>query len=126
MIELHFTDSSKWQGSSYPQSQWNLAPDKEVSKLIYTFANRKIILSGYKEYNHCFEKLALQMGGCSKLFLMAREETRTLIISYCFFTKKLNKNYVQIGHEYRNQIITGWKQGKLNNPHYRVEERIIT
>lgn len=136
IFRLSFDDNTQYSGGSF-KGEWNKSPDKIIKKLEFEFGNSYVCLKGYEEYNHLYERIAFQTSYVSKLFLMGREENRTIVIMYDFMKKEIFKRYVSVGHEYCvevtddegivieliPQLLQGWKQGKLNNPKYDIKRK---
>ncbi len=111
-----YTDKTEFSGDPF-NHDWNKMPvTKQISKLVYLLGNQIIVMSGFKEYNHCIEKLGLQAKGISKILLMGRREKDTLIITFDLMKNKIFQKMSVHGKEYGVQILAGWKEGKLNKP----------
>ncbi len=111
-----YTDGTQFEGDPFKR-EWNSIDDKKViKKFMYQLGDNQIVMEGFKQYNHCIEKLGLQAKGISKIFLMGRREKDTLIITFDLKEGKILKKMVLHGKEYNDQIIDGWKEGELTKP----------
>lgn len=101
---------------------WTKVDDNnKILRLTYVFGDIKVVMSGYKEYNHLLEYIALGVKGVTKIMLMGRDSEKTTIITFDLKTKKISKDIRYHGKEYGNQILSGWKNGELNTPETKVE-----
>ena len=115
-FKVLFDDNTVFIGKQL-EGDWRKIPeDKKIIRLEYILGNHKIILTGYKQYNHLIEQVSFVVQKITNIFLMAREESRTFIITFNIKNKKITKRYVPIGKEYNNQILAGWKDGRYNQP----------
>lgn len=121
-FELTFEDGTSLQGNSLPNSTWNDLPDSEITKFVYHIGDKTITMAGYKQYNHLIEYEALLTGkqNVSKVLLMARREEDTQIIEINFKRRHIGEKMTLHGKEYKGQILTGWKDGILDNPNFRL------
>jgi len=119
-FKLYFEDGTSFMGQSIPKSDWSKAPEKKIIKMEYTLGNQTRVLQGYKQYNHLIENYAILGAGVSirAVYLMARRKTTTLIITFDIQNKRVFIRHVKYGNEYGKQILSGWKEGLLNNPNY--------
>lgn len=114
-----FLTEGEFSGKSTDGS-WKKAPDVPIVKMEYYYTmTRKLVLQGYKEYNHLVEKMAIVGTNetiLSKIFVMGRTETETHIFTIDLRSRRVSSSVVPIGQEYNGQVISGWKPGVLNNP----------
>jgi len=119
MFKLTYEDGSDFNGKSIDGS-WNKAPNGKLSKLEYQYTySKRLLLQGYKEYNHLVEKIAVigkKEPIISRIFIMGRGEAYTDIFIIDLRTRNVTKTQSPIGQEYNGQVINGWKEGLLNNP----------
>lgn len=115
---LYYKDKEEFVGDPL-KGDWNNAPNDNITSMTYLLGSRVIIFQGYKQYNHLLEHNKLLNSKNSqirKIFLMGRKEYKTEIITIDLAEEQIYRNMVNIGHEYGNQILTGWKEGILNAP----------
>ena len=114
-----FLQDGEFFGKSIDGS-WNNIPLVPILKMEYSYTlNRKLILSGYKEYNHLVEKIAIighQGEVISKIFIMGRTDVNTDVFTIDLKTRLVSYKKVDIGQEYNGQVLRGWKEGLLNTP----------
>lgn len=123
-FKLIFEDNTSFQGNSF-EADWNKAPEKIIKAMQFICTNPVFVKQlngkttltfvGYKQYNHLVE----HEGGfgtkpySSKIFLMARQEENTFIVTFDLKNKTIFKKQVPHGMEYGKQILAGWKDGIL-------------
>ncbi len=119
-FKLYFEDETSFSGKTIPKPDWNKAPDKKIVKMEYTLGNQIRVLQGYKQYNHLYENYAVLGAGVSirAVYIMGRTDDKTLIITYDIQNKKVLISHANYGEEYGKQILSGWKEGLLDNPNY--------
>lgn len=108
-------------GSGFEGDWKNIGDDFKITELEYTFGDIKITMTGYKQYNHLLECVALGAKGIVKIMLMGRTQDYTDIIGFDLKAKQLFRERKSIGEEYGKQILSGWKEGVLNEPQTKVE-----
>lgn len=123
MFKIYFENDMEFTGKSVNGS-WNEAPQFPIKQLDYHYTySTKLTLRGYKSYNHLVEKLGIigqSSPVLSKILLMGRTETYTDIFIIDLRTRNVSTHKTEIGQEYNNQELTGWKDGILNNPGWDI------
>lgn len=114
-----FLEEGEFSGKSTDGS-WNNIPDKNILRMEYSYTmTRKLILKGYKEYNHLVEKIAIigsKQEVISKIIICGRTNVNTDVFTIDLKTRVITHKRVDIGQEYNGQILRGWKNGVLNDP----------
>ena len=121
-FKVKFTDKTYYRGYSF-KGDWNHMPSKPIESMIYNIGTKRIILRGYKEYNHAFETVTGLFSGksaVSRILLMARKDKICDIFEINFKKSKLWKYEKNIGEEY-NVPVNGWHAGQFNNPSFFYE-----
>lgn len=99
---------------------WKTPLDTPILKMEYYYTmSRKLVLQGYKEYNHLVEKLAVIGTGqevLSKIIICGRTNVNTDVFTIDLKTRLISHKQVEIGQEYNRQELRGWKIGLLDNP----------
>ena len=89
------------------------APNKPVKRFVYNFNGKNIVLENFKQYHHLVERY-VKVGGKTvipQILLIGRKENESHLVIINFKKKKVYKEVVELGKEYNNMIITGWKDG---------------
>ena len=125
-FSIEFDDGTKFKGESLPNSQWNKIPKKTIKTIVYNIGNRLILLEGYKQYNHLHHNQALMVGKkhfVSKVLLMGRTQDTTQIIEIDLTSGRIVPYVRNHGKEFMNQILSGWNEGVLHNPNFKVAQK---
>ena len=117
-----YTDGSIFEGDSFAGDWLKIDDTKQIVQLEYILGNSCIIMSGFKQYNHCKERLGLQVKGYSKVILMGRTEGNSLLITFDLLENKIYKVEKPYGEEYGKQILDGWQEGELTTPQVRFKK----
>ncbi len=121
-FKILYTDGSEVEGNSFKGDWKQLNDTKQIVKLQYVLGNSCIIMEGFKQYNHCKERLGLQVKGYSKVILMGRTKGNSLLIIFDLLENKIYKVEKPYGEEYGKQILDGWQEGKLTTPQVRFKK----
>ncbi|MBN1467715.1 MAG: hypothetical protein JW924_03235 [Fusobacteriaceae bacterium] len=115
MYKVYFEDGSIFEGGSPTNSKWNDMSKKSIVKLEYAVCNKQVIMEGYEAYNHVIEHcITVGKAEISRLWLMVKKDTDTLIIKFDLRTGKIDYDAVDFGKEWRGKPVTGWKPGIKN------------
>ena len=117
---IHYDDFTTFVGNPLNSDWMKIDEEKKIAKLEYIFGSIKIDMCGYKQYNHLLECVAMGSQGIAKIFLMGREENRTEVVLIDLTKQSISKCYKELGSEYENQILTGWKEGELSEPNTKI------
>ncbi len=121
-FKVLYTDGTEFEGDPFEGDWKKLDDTKQIVKLEYVLGNSCIIMEGFKEYNHCKERLGLQVKGYSKVILMGRGEGNSLLIIFDLLENKIYKVEKPYGEEYGKQILDGWQEGQLVKPTVRFKK----
>jgi len=119
---ITYTDSTEFEGDPFVSDWLKVDDTKQIAKLEYVLGNSCIIMEGFKQYNHCKERLGLQVKGYSKVILMGRTEGNSLLIIFDLLNNKIYKVEKPYGEEYGKQILDGWQKGQLTKPTVRFKK----
>lgn len=110
--EITFVDGKKFKGNSLDGS-WKNVPNKPIKELLYFFGTKKLLLKGYKQYNHLVEKVNVlgKKVAVSQILLIGRKEKESDLLIIDFTNKRIFKEVVEIGEEYQVPVTTGWRNG---------------
>ena len=111
-----YSDKTHFSGDPLKRDWDNIDESKKIVRFVYQFDNRCLVLEGFKQYNHCKERLGLQGKGIGKILIMGRREKDTLVITFDLVKNKIFQKMVSHEKEYGKQIIAGWKEGILKEP----------
>lgn len=116
MYKIFYKDGTIFQGGEYYDSKWNDMPKKPIQKLEYKLNGKTVIMENYSAYNHHFERISRLGKGeiHTKVILMARKKEDVLLLIYDIRKKKFDYDVAEIGKEYNNKPVTGWKEGIKN------------
>ena len=115
-FKILYTDKSIFEGDPFVGDWVKVDNTKQIAKLEYVLGDSFIIMEGFKQYNHLKERVGLQVKGYTKVILMGRTEGNSTLIIFDLLKNKIHKVQKPYGEEYGKQILSGWKQGMLNNP----------
>jgi len=115
-FKITYIDDTEFVGDQFKSDWKKIDESKKIAKLEYTLGAMKIVMSGYKQFNHLLECVSMGVKGITKIFLMGRKEDITEVIILDLATKSISKCSKEFGSEYGNQILAGWQEGKLDNP----------
>ena len=113
---VFYTDNTQFSGDPFKKDWIKIDESKQIVKLEYVLGNCNAKMSGFKQYNHCKERLGLQVKGYGKVILFGRTDGNSLLIIFDLLKNEIYKITKPYGQEYGKQIIAGWQRGKLNNP----------
>lgn len=120
-FRVYFKDGTIFYGNSF-QGDWKRVDiTKQIVSFYYVLGNKKVLMDGYKEYNHKIEKVSFQRSGITKILLMGRKENYSDIIMFDVKNMKICVKRTPIGSEYNGQILSDWKKGELDDPKYEIE-----
>ena len=110
---LYYSDKTQFEGNTFPKSQWNDGLDKDIIKLEYIVGKKKFVFAGFDEYNHLVENVCMLGKGSkiTKVMIMARTKKETRILTIDLTENKIYHNTTEMGAEYGNQVLKGWKKG---------------
>ena len=121
-FKILYTDGTEFEGDPFI-GDWKKVDDtKQIAKLEYVLGNSCITMQGFKQYNHCKERLGLQVKGYSKVILMGRTEDNSLLIIFDLLNNKIYKVEKPYGEEWGKQVLDGWQEGKLTTPEVRFKK----
>lgn len=115
-LTIFYNDGTYFSGDPFNKDWVKVDDTKQITKFEYLLGNKCIIMSGFKQYNHLIEYVALGTKRVQKILLMGRKEDITVIIIFDLQNGKIYKLNKPYGEEYGKQILAGWKNGILNNP----------
>lgn len=115
-FKILYTDGTEFQGDPFIGDWKKIDNTKQIAKLQYVLGNSCIIMSGFKEYNHCKERLGFQVKTYTRVILMGRTEGKSILIIFDLINNKIYKIEKPYGEEYGKQILDGWQEGKLDKP----------
>ncbi len=117
-----YTDGTTMVGDPF-NGDWNNVDDtKQIVKLEYILGNSCITMEGFKQYNHCKERLGMQVSGYKQVILMGRTKGNSLLIIFDLQNNRIYKLEKPFGEEWGKQILAGWREGKLDNPQVRFKK----
>lgn len=124
-FKLTYVDGDTFTGQLLKGNDWVRSPEKKIVKLEYVLGNKKLTFEGFKQYVQVYEQVVFQSYGITQALVIGRTENYSLIFTFNFKTKQVTREKVMIGQEYRGMILSGWKEGELTIPKYRLEGRNV-
>ena len=117
-----YTDETTFEGDPFVGDWLKIDDTKKIAKFVYVLGNSCIIMEGFKQYNHCKERLGMQVKGYSKVILIGRTEGNSILIVFDLLKDKIYKVEKPYGEEYGKQILSGWQEGQLTKPQVRFKK----
>lgn len=122
MYKVYFEDGTTFLGGEPAESLWNDMPDKLITKIEYEFLNIRLVLEGFKRYNHLVGRrnvLFTKLQNDIYYISLVAEDGQ---ISKIFTWNLIKKEFIQeVKQNIEMKKSTGWKIGKaLKNPTLKI------
>lgn len=116
VYKIFFEDDSTFEGYFYPDTKWELIPNKNIFKIEYYFLDKKIVLEKFLRYNIRYELTHIVIGQfqgkvISKIIIEGTDKEFTTQYIIDLVKKSINRYIKEKEKEWNGKSVTGWKSG---------------